>query len=180
MSVATARPDSSRNRRSTISGVTSGWAGANELGAPDGLVLDGRFVVLLERHDRTDLDLAISAFATVTMLGAFLATLGQGLLFAAMTAALVQAAAAVIAAFGRVISEVGISMMLGGNAKGFTRTMTTAMALEYDKGEFVLAVALILFLWGSTTAAELRPRVVVTMEEADLRDRIEGASDGMM
>jgi tungstate transport system permease protein len=50
--------------------------------------------------------------------------------------------AAVIAAFGRVIAEVGISMMLGGNAKGFTRTMTTAMALEYDKGEFVLGVAL--------------------------------------
>jgi len=50
--------------------------------------------------------------------------------------------AALIAAYGRVISEVGISMMLGGNAKGFTRTMTTAMALEYDKGEFVLAVAL--------------------------------------
>ncbi len=50
--------------------------------------------------------------------------------------------AAVIAAFGRVISEVGISMMLGGNAKGFTRTMTTAMALEYDKGEFTLAIAL--------------------------------------
>jgi len=50
--------------------------------------------------------------------------------------------AAVIAAFGRVISEVGISMILGGNAKGFTRTMTTAMALEYDKGEFVFATAL--------------------------------------
>ena len=50
--------------------------------------------------------------------------------------------AAVIAAFGRVIAEIGVSMMLGGNAKGFTRTMTTAMALEYDKGEFVLAVAL--------------------------------------
>ena len=50
--------------------------------------------------------------------------------------------AAVVAAFGRVIAEVGISMMLGGNAKGFTRTMTTAMALEYDKGEFVLGVAL--------------------------------------
>ncbi|NVM57950.1 MAG: ABC transporter permease [Desulfobacterales bacterium] len=54
--------------------------------------------------------------------------------------------AAVIASFGRVISEVGISMMLGGNAKGFTRTMTTAMALEYDKGEFILAVALGLIL----------------------------------
>lgn len=56
--------------------------------------------------------------------------------------------AAVIAAFGRVISEVGISMMLGGNIKGFTRTMTTAMAMEYDKGEFVLAVALGLVLLG--------------------------------
>jgi tungstate transport system permease protein len=50
--------------------------------------------------------------------------------------------ASIIAAFGRVISEVGISMMLGGNIKGFTRTMTTAMALQYDKGEFILAVAL--------------------------------------
>ncbi len=54
--------------------------------------------------------------------------------------------AAIIAAFGRVIAEVGISMMLGGNAKGFTRTMTTAMALEYDKGEFSFAVALGLIL----------------------------------
>jgi len=50
--------------------------------------------------------------------------------------------AAIIAAYGRVIAEVGISMMLGGNIKGFTRTMTTAMALEYDKGVFSLAVAL--------------------------------------
>lgn len=50
--------------------------------------------------------------------------------------------AVLISAFGRVISEIGISMMLGGNIKGFTRTMTTAMALEYDKGSFTLAVAL--------------------------------------
>ncbi len=56
--------------------------------------------------------------------------------------------AAVIAAFGRVIAEVGISMMLGGNARGFTRTMTTAMALEYDKGQFSLAVALGIILLG--------------------------------
>jgi tungstate transport system permease protein len=55
---------------------------------------------------------------------------------------------AVIAAFGRVISEVGISMMLGGNIRGFTRTMTTAMALEYDKGSFTLAVALGMVLLG--------------------------------
>jgi tungstate transport system permease protein len=50
--------------------------------------------------------------------------------------------ASIIVAFGRVIAEVGISMMLGGNVKGYTRTMTTAMAMEYDKGEFVLSVAL--------------------------------------
>ena len=50
--------------------------------------------------------------------------------------------ASIIMAFGRVIAEIGISMMLGGNAKGFTRTMTTTMALEYDKGEFALSVAL--------------------------------------
>lgn len=56
--------------------------------------------------------------------------------------------AAIIAAFGRVISEVGISMMLGGNIKGFTRTMTTAMALEYDKGSFTLAIALGMVLLG--------------------------------
>ena len=50
--------------------------------------------------------------------------------------------AALCTAFGRGISEVGVSMMLGGNIKGATRTMTTAMALEYDKGEFTLAMAL--------------------------------------
>jgi tungstate transport system permease protein len=63
--------------------------------------------------------------------------------------------AGVIAAFGRVIAEIGISMMLGGNAKGFTRTMTTAMALEYDKGEFVLAVALGIILMGLAFAINL-------------------------
>ncbi len=64
-------------------------------------------------------------------------------------------AAAIIAAFGRVIAEVGISMMLGGNAKGFTRTMTTAMALEYDKGEFVLSVALGITLLAISFAVNL-------------------------
>ena len=63
--------------------------------------------------------------------------------------------AAIIAAYGRVISEIGISMMLGGNAKGFTRTMTTAMALEYDKGEFVLAVALGFILMGISLAMNI-------------------------
>jgi len=63
--------------------------------------------------------------------------------------------AVVVMAFGRVIAEVGISMMLGGNAKGFTRTMTTAMALEYDKGEFVLSVALGLVLLSVSFAVNI-------------------------
>lgn len=63
--------------------------------------------------------------------------------------------AAIVAAFGRVISEVGISMMLGGNIKGFTRTMTTAMALEYDKGAFTLAIALGLLLMAISFAMNL-------------------------
>lgn len=50
--------------------------------------------------------------------------------------------AAIIAGFGRAIGEVGIAMMLGGNIDGFTRTMTTAIALETSKGEFEFALAL--------------------------------------
>lgn len=54
--------------------------------------------------------------------------------------------AAIIAAFGRVIAEVGVAMMLGGNIRGHTRTMTTAIAMETGKGEFALGLALGLIL----------------------------------
>jgi tungstate transport system permease protein len=54
--------------------------------------------------------------------------------------------AAVISGFGRVVSEVGVAMMLGGNIRGFTRTMTTAIAMETSKGEFALGIALGLVL----------------------------------
>ena len=50
--------------------------------------------------------------------------------------------AAIVAGFGRVYAEVGVSMMLGGNIKGYTRTITTAIALETSKGEFALGIAL--------------------------------------
>lgn len=49
---------------------------------------------------------------------------------------------AVIAGFGRVLGEIGVSMMLGGNIKGVTRTITTAMSLETNKGRFGFALAL--------------------------------------
>jgi tungstate transport system permease protein len=50
--------------------------------------------------------------------------------------------AAVINGFGRVISEVGCAMMVGGNIEGETRTITTAIALETSKGEFAQGIAL--------------------------------------
>ncbi len=50
--------------------------------------------------------------------------------------------AAVVAGFGRVIGEVGVAMMVGGNIRGYTRTMTTAIALETSKGELELGLAL--------------------------------------
>jgi len=50
--------------------------------------------------------------------------------------------AAIIAGFGRVISEVGVAMMLGGNIRLYTRTMTTAIALETGKGDFAYGLAL--------------------------------------
>lgn len=54
--------------------------------------------------------------------------------------------AAAALAYGRVFSELGISMMLGGNIKWYTRTITTAIAFETDKGEFALGIALGLVL----------------------------------
>lgn len=50
--------------------------------------------------------------------------------------------AAVLSGFGRVISEVGCALMVGGNIEGETRTMTTAIALETSKGEFAQGIAL--------------------------------------
>ncbi len=48
----------------------------------------------------------------------------------------------VIAAFGRVMAEVGAILIVGGNIAGYTRVMTTTIALETDKGNFELALAL--------------------------------------
>ncbi len=54
--------------------------------------------------------------------------------------------AALFNGFGRVVAEVGSAMMLGGNIKGYTRTITTAIALETSKGEFAFGMALGLIL----------------------------------
>lgn len=54
--------------------------------------------------------------------------------------------AAVVAGFGRIISEVGCSMMVGGNIMGYTRNIPTAIALETSKGMFAQGIALGLVL----------------------------------
>jgi tungstate transport system permease protein len=73
--------------------------------------------------------------------------------------------AAVMAGFGGIISEIGASMMVGGNIKGQTRTLTTAMVLETGKGNFDVAIALSILLltlvflvnWLLTVLQQRRP-----------------------
>jgi len=74
--------------------------------------------------------------------------------------------AAVMAGFGGVISEIGASMMVGGNIRGHTRTLTTAMVLETGKGNFDVAIALSILLlalvfavnWALTAIQQRRGR----------------------
>jgi tungstate transport system permease protein len=67
-----------------------------------------------------------------------------------LTATLIEARfglmTAAMTAYGRIMTEIGISMMVGGNIKYHTRTITTAIALETGKGEFVTGIALGLVL----------------------------------
>lgn len=56
--------------------------------------------------------------------------------------------AAIMAGLGRVLAEVGASMMVGGNIKGETRILTTAMVMEVSKGNFDVAIALSFILMG--------------------------------
>ena len=67
---------------------------------------------------------------------------------------------AVIAAFGRVMAEVGAILIVGGNIAGYTRVMTTTIALETDKGNFEIALALGIILLAISFAINALLRVV--------------------
>ncbi|MCK9274300.1 MAG: ABC transporter permease [Syntrophales bacterium] len=67
---------------------------------------------------------------------------GRQIIVASLLEARYAVLIAVVTAYGRAISEVGASMMIGGNIKWHTRTITTAIALETGKGEFALGIAL--------------------------------------
>jgi tungstate transport system permease protein len=76
-------------------------------------------------------------------------TLGAGRWLTAWTVARearFALAAVITAAFGQVVAEIGAAMMLGGNIRGSTRTLTTAVALYTAQGDFGIAVALGLVL----------------------------------
>jgi tungstate transport system permease protein len=113
----------------TLSGIAIGQA---ILALPIVISLTATAVESLDRHLRLTL---VSLGATPRQV--FLTSLWEarlGLLIAAVTAA------------GRVLTEVGISMMVGGNIKWQTRTITTAIALETNKGQFAMGIALGLVL----------------------------------
>jgi tungstate transport system permease protein len=59
---------------------------------------------------------------------------------------------AFLAAFGRAIAEVGAIIVVGGNIRGYTRTMTTTIALETSRGDLSLALALGIILLGLSMA----------------------------
>ena len=79
-----------------------------------------------------------------------------------------------VAAFGRAISEVGAVMIVGGNVDGFTRVMTTAIALETSKGDLPLALALGMVLLAVVLA--LHGSVALLQRWAVRRDAAAGAA----
>ena len=83
---------------------------------------------------------------------------------------------AVLAAFGRVVSELGIAMMLGGNIKHVTRTMTTSIALETQRGAFATSLALGGILLAIALGVNLAVHLLTASFGNGVRDTGPGAS----
>lgn len=94
-------------------------------------ILLGLIISALGGVDKAIVDTAISLGAS-----------GSQVALAVIREARYAAMAAIILGFGRAISEVGLAIMVGGNIKGFTRVLTTAISLETSKGELELSIAL--------------------------------------
>ncbi len=94
-------------------------------------LLLGLIISALGSVDKAIVDTALSLGAS-----------GPQIALAVVREAKYAVVAAVIVGFGRAISEVGLAIMVGGNIKGFTRVLTTAISLETSKGELELAIAL--------------------------------------
>ena len=94
-------------------------------------ILLGLIISALGSVDKTIVDTALSLGAS-----------GPQIALAVIREARYAVVAAVIVGFGRAISEVGLAIMVGGNIKGFTRVLTTAISLEISKGKLELSIAL--------------------------------------
>ena len=94
-------------------------------------IISGLTISALSGADKSLSDTAISLGASRVQAATLLVREAR---FAILTA--------VVMGFGRAISEVGVSLMVGGNIRGFTRTITTAISLETSKGEIELSIAL--------------------------------------
>jgi len=94
-------------------------------------ILLGLTITALSGVDRAIKDTALSLGATELQT-----------IWAIIKEARFAVGAAIVMGFGRAISEVGAAVIVGGNIRGFTRVLTTAIALETQKGELELALAL--------------------------------------
>jgi tungstate transport system permease protein len=94
-------------------------------------ILLGMTISALSGVDRNVIDTARSLGAS-----------GWQMMLAIIKEARFAVVAALILAFGRAVSEVGLAMMVGGNIKGFTRVLTTAISLETSRGDWELSMAL--------------------------------------
>lgn len=76
-------------------------------------------------------------------------------IFTIMKEAKVAVIAAVLLGFGRALSEVGVAMMIGGNIRGYTRVLTTAISLETSMGDLELSMALGIILISISLAVNI-------------------------
>ncbi len=100
-------------------------------------VLTGMTIAALNGVDRAVKDTALSLGAS-----------GSQAIWTIIGEARFAVVGALILGFGRAISEVGAAMMLGGNIRGYTRVLTTAISLETQRGDLVLSLALGIILIG--------------------------------
>jgi tungstate transport system permease protein len=76
-------------------------------------------------------------------------------IFTIMKEAKTAVIAAILLGFGRALSEVGVAMMIGGNIRGYTRVLTTAISLETSMGDLELSMALGIILISISLAVNL-------------------------
>ena len=94
-------------------------------------ILTGMTLSALNGVDRSIKDTALSMGAS-----------GSQAIWTIISEARFAVVGALILGFGRAISEVGAALMLGGNIRGYTRVLTTAISLETQRGDLVLSLAL--------------------------------------